>query len=756
MRASIALLISGLAAQQVAAHWDRQASNYNTPQYNNNECTDKQKGGYNWSDLNDGDKPGKYDDLNFGGDWKCSTKKFGKRDHVSKRTFGDKAITNKCGKEKPASFSCDQKKEGFSVTHIDVSVDHDADLDFHYKMKDGSICKQRTSCKKEGTTVQNTQCGGAESVDVYLGHSSEGREDCEIGFHQIGFDCNPGESYTPPPPYTPAPPPSTSEAPVTSSEVPATSEVPVTSSEVPPPSTPTPPPQTSDSPPPPPEESSSESVRTPMCGYGSCGNTGYSNSTAPPPPETPATSAPAESTPPPAESTPSGECGGYGQPACETSPPAESTPVESTPAESTPPPAESTPSGECGGYGQPACETAPVESTPVESTPVESTPVESTPVESTPAETPATSVPAESTPPPAESTPSGECGGYGQPACETSSPVESTPAETPATSAPAESTPVESTPAESTPPPAESTPSGECGGYGQPACETAPVESTPVESTPAESVPVETPATSTPAGTTNGTTPSVPVESQPPTVTPPPGGYTPPECLPKCLNTWLKLKTECKDNTDSACYCKVPDLTDNVIDCVKAYGTEEEVQQALSYFVGICAPQIPENPQIIDKCSDVPLSPPQPTPTPESPVTPPPEGPATSASPESPVTSAPAAEIPSDIPCTTISYGGSSYVVPQVGFTTEAPDAPGANPTEPIALYPAAPTPAPAPAEPTAPYPVPSGFTSVPLPTGTGAIGAPPAEFSGAAFSLNAKSKGVGMVAGAVLAFLAL
>lgn len=667
MKPSIALLLSGLAAQQVAAHWDRQASNYNTPQYNNNQCTDKQKGGYNWGDLNDGDKPGKYDDFDFGSDWSCSTKKFGKRDHVSKRTFGAKAITNKCGKEKPASFSCKDKKDGFSVTHIDVSVDHDAELDFHYKMKDGSICKQRSSCKKEGTTVQNTQCGGAESVDVYLGHSSEGRDDCEIGFHQIGFDCNPGESYTPPPPYTPAPPPSSSatssELPSTSevvstSEVPSTSEAPstsevISSSEVPPPSTPTPPPQTSDSPPPPPE-SSSESLRTPICGYGSC-NSGYTNSTAPPtPPETPVTSA--------------------------------------------------------------------VQSTPVESTPVE-TPSSSAPAESS-------SAPAESTPPPAESTPSGECGGYGQPACETSTPAPSTPVETPSSSAPAESS---SAPAESTP---------------------------PTESSPVESAPVETPSPSAPAVTTsyNATVPSAPAESQPPTVTPPPGGYTPPECLPKCLNTWLKLKTECKDNTDSACYCKVPDLTDNVIDCVKAYGTDAEVQQALSFFVGICAPQVPQNPGIIDKCTGVPLSPPKPTPTPESPVTPPPQGPATSAAAETPAASAPAVEVPTDVPYTTISYGGSSYTVPQVGFTTESPDAPGANPTEPIALYPAAPTPAPVQAEPTpvAPYPVPSGFTSVALPTGTGALPSAPGQFTGAASSLNVKAKGVGMVAGAILAFFAL
>ncbi|KAL5398480.1 hypothetical protein PMIN06_011785 [Paraphaeosphaeria minitans] len=685
MKASIALLISGLAAQQVAAHWDRQATNYNTPGYNNNECTDKQKGGYDWSDLKDGDKPGKYDDFDFGGGWSCSTKNFGKRDHITKRTFGAKAITNSCGKDKPASFSCD-KKDGFSVTHMDVSVDHDAELDFHYKMKDGSICKQRASCKKEGTTVQNTQCGGAQSVDVYLGSSSQGKDNCGIGLHNVGFDCNPGQSYTPPPPYTP---PTTPEAPPsTSSELPLSS-----SSEVPPPPPETTaPPQTSDSPPPP-LESSSVSIKTPFCGAGLCGSSSSftNSSTAPPtPPETPS-----------------------------------STPVE-VPSSSTEVPTSSAPSGECGGYGQPACETSSaVESTPVESSSV----VESTPVPSAPA----------------SSTPSGECGGYGQPACETSSVVESTPVSS------------------------------------APATETAPAETAPATSY-------------------NGTVPSSPVSSPPPTVTPPPGGYTPPECLPKCLNTWLKLKSECKDNTDSACYCKVPDLTDNVVDCVKAYGTDEEVQQALSYFVGICAPQIPENPQIIDKCTGVPLAPPT------LPATSAPQTPATSASPEQPQTTgttpapvtsaapeqpqtpgttpapvtsaapeqpqtpgttpapAPAPEQPASIPCTTITYGSSTYTVPQVGFTTETPGAPGANPTEPIALYPAAPTaPAPAPANPTAPaspaapYPIASGasgFTSVAYPTGTGAISSPPpSEFSGAANALNVKA---GMVFGAAFAFFAM
>ncbi|KAF2191361.1 hypothetical protein K469DRAFT_534632, partial [Zopfia rhizophila CBS 207.26] len=192
MKASIALVVSGLAAQQVTATWDRFAPKFKSPQYNNNECSDKQKGGFDWNDLPTGGFSG-YGDFNFGGGWTCANS-FGKRDSLTKRTFNSKCIKNKVGKQKPAAFDCgEKKKEGFSVTEFQVSVEYDADLEFHYKMPDNSVCKHVASCKKEGTTVKNTQCGGAKSVEVYLGnHNQKGKEDCEIGFHHIGFDCNPG------------------------------------------------------------------------------------------------------------------------------------------------------------------------------------------------------------------------------------------------------------------------------------------------------------------------------------------------------------------------------------------------------------------------------------------------------------------------------------------------------------------------------------------------------------------------------------
>ncbi|KAF1842523.1 uncharacterized protein K460DRAFT_186767 [Cucurbitaria berberidis CBS 394.84] len=199
MRTTYTLLVTGLAAQQVAATWNYY-DNFKTPQYNDNECSDKQKSGFDWSDLKDGDQDFSYGDFDFSGGWSCSSS-FGKRDHVTKRTFGNKVIKNYVRKDKPASFGCGQRKSGFSITDIDVSVEFDVDLELHYTMTDGSKCKSYSPCSAGGSTIKNTQCGGAKSVDVYLGAHYKGeKKECEIGFHHIGFDCNPGKGYTPPPP----------------------------------------------------------------------------------------------------------------------------------------------------------------------------------------------------------------------------------------------------------------------------------------------------------------------------------------------------------------------------------------------------------------------------------------------------------------------------------------------------------------------------------------------------------------------------
>ncbi|KAL6706525.1 hypothetical protein ACN47E_005281 [Coniothyrium glycines] len=205
MKYSYAFLITGLAAQQVVATWNF-FDKFNTPNYNTNECSEKQRSGFDWSDLTIGQSNFQYGDFDFSQGWSCASS-LGKRDQLTKRTFGGRVVKNSCSKEKPASFgSGKKKKSGFSIVDMDVSVEFDVDLELRFTMTDGSLCKQYSSCSAGGTTIKNTQCGGAISVDIFIGSHFKGQQSsCEIGFHNIGFDCNGGTTYTKPtPPEIPA------------------------------------------------------------------------------------------------------------------------------------------------------------------------------------------------------------------------------------------------------------------------------------------------------------------------------------------------------------------------------------------------------------------------------------------------------------------------------------------------------------------------------------------------------------------------
>ncbi|CAI6340638.1 unnamed protein product [Periconia digitata] len=686
MKGSIALLISGLAAQQVAATWNRGASGYNTPQYNNNECSDKQNKGFDWSDLKDGQKDFDYGDFKFGGGWECANK-FGKRDHLTKRSFNSKCVKNTVSKEKPAKFSCDKKKDGFSVKEIDVSVDHDAELEFHYKMGDGSTCKQTQACSKSGTTVKNTQCGGAKEVEVHFKGSSgkEKKEKCEIGFHKIDFDCTPGKKYTPIPPPSPpktsSPPKSSSSAVKSSSQSTlSTATKPVSSSS----SAPTKPATSS---------AASSSVYSSVPVPSKPTSSHFSNSTVPVPSQ-PSSSAPGSSS---VYST---------------------VPVPSKPTSSAP----GTPSSSAPGTPEKPSSSAP--GTP---------------------EKPSSSAPGTPEKP--------------------SSSAPGTP-EKPSSSAPG------------TPEKPSSSAPGSSSVYS-----TAPVPSKSAESSkPGESSATK-PVPSSSAPGTSSPSPSAPV-------------YPPlscPEVLPKCLNTWIQIDSKCNDNTDSACYCKIPDFTKNVIDCVASRATPEDAAKALQYFVGICAADVPKNPGIVTNCpSDIPINVAPPTPAPATSTKPAPTEPASSATkpvssapvpsgsaPPAPAPPAPSAPAPSapapappapEIPCTTIVVGTTSYTVPQIIFTTNTPEAPAPGapaPTpgyEPINIVPVQSIPVEAPAQttaaaPSAPYPIPSGLSSTvkpsgAAPSGTGAVvPTSPVGFTGAASAVRFE---IPAAVGAVLALFAL
>ncbi|KAF2997709.1 hypothetical protein E8E13_006744 [Curvularia kusanoi] len=646
MKVSQIVLATGLVGQATAT-WNLFGNPFNSPQYNNNECSDKQKGGFDWSDLKDGDTNFNYGDFDFTGGWKCSNS-FGKRDHLTRRTFGSKCIKNKVNKQKPASFGCNKRKSGFSITHIDVSVEFDVDLELHYHMEDGSKCKQVAPCKSSGSTIQNTQCGGAKSVDVYLPKHDKSDKDCEIGFHNIGFDCNPGQSYNPPsPPSPPTQKPSPPSPPVSSA---------VSSAVV---SSPAPPSTTS------------------SCSGEKCG--------AKPPSTTGAA--------PPCKGK---DCSATSAPATEVS--------------TAPPKAPTPPATECGGYGQDSCDST-------------------TDVASPPVETPtlATGPPYVNSSAPAATTP---------PAQKTSS-IDLPPASPPASSA------------------ASSAPACD-GSYGN-SCESASTAvTTAVILT--TSTALITPSSSIILTTGGSPQPSSPAYSP----------VSPPDVLPKCMNTWLEVSGNCKNNADASCYCKNKDFTKQVIDCVSAWcGTDEETRQSLQYLIGICAEHVPENPGLVTDCpSYIPLNPSTTAAAPPAGGASTPAGetgstPATTPAPQAPGSSqVPSGETPAapSTPCTTITMGSTTLTIPQVHFTTQTNEGAGAQPTEPVGLVPGNAPPS-TPATTTAPYPISGPGASSTLatfkPTGTGAYSpTSPPEFTGAAapFKLDAKHA----VLGAVLAFFAL
>lgn len=646
MKITQVVLATGLVSH-AAATWNMYGNPFSSPQYNNNECSEKQKGGFNWADLKDGDTNFNYGDFDFTGGWKCSNS-FGKRDHLTKRTFGSKCIKNKVNKKKPATFGCNKRKSGFSITHIDVSVEYDVDLELHYHMEDGSKCKQVAPCKSSGSTIQNTQCGGAKSVDVYLPKHDKSEKDCEIGFHNIGFDCNPGKGYNPPAPPAPPSPPS-------------------------PPAQPTPP-----SPPSPPEA-------PPSCSGEKC-------KPEPTPPSPPS--------PPPS-------CSGD---KCKPQPPTTSGAVPPPP----PPP--------CNGKD---CEQPTA---------------------------PATSVPT----PPTTETPETPCGGYGQESCEGTTGVPSVPLETPTlatgppymnssapatTAPPHETSPVAQPPA-SQPPVSEGASIPPCdGGYGG-SCEGTTAASITMVSSATTHV-----ASSGVILTTGGSEPTSP--SYPP--------VSPPDVLPKCMNTWLEVSGSCKNNADASCYCKNKDFTKQVIECVSAWcGTDDETRDALQYLIGICAEHVPENPGLVTDCPTyIPLNPTPASPPAGGASTPAGETGTTAAPGTTPAPEVPGETPPASTPCTTITYGSTTLTIPQVHFTTQTNEAGAPAPTEPVGLVPGNAPPSTPASTTAAPYPI-SGTTLATFkPTGTGAYSpTSPAEFTGAAapFKLEAQHA----ILGAMLAFFAL
>ncbi|KAG6181429.1 hypothetical protein E4U35_002579 [Claviceps purpurea] len=185
-----------------------------------------------------------------------------------------------------------------------------------------------------------------------------------------------------------------------------------------------------------------------------------------------------------------------------------------------------------------------------------------------------------------------------------------------------------------------------------------------------------------------------------------PGGKPSPPCpqvVPRCLNTFLELKSKCKDNKDAACYCPNKDFVNVVFNCIYAHGENDNViSEAISFFQGMCGQYIPQNPAIATGCKPI-----------IEIIT---------------VTGTPRI---TNVPYTTVAYSGPNagppavVTVPVIAMPTgpaagappqptapvvAQPTAPGAQPTAPAAGQPSVP----AAAQPSMPAATPTGYTDAP------------------------------------------
>ncbi|KAI3335482.1 hypothetical protein F4824DRAFT_158136 [Ustulina deusta] len=192
MKTTLALVALAAGISHVTATGFHDAPSFSCPDNSNNQCTSDMTTGFDWSDLAIGGF-GSYKGFTYSG-YTCS-QKFGKRDELTGRSFQSKCITGKATQDKDTSakITCDQSQgvEKTSISEFQVTPEFDCDLEFHYTMPDGSTCKHRSSCKASGTTVKNTQCGGATDVTVvYPSQPDKSKDSCDYGIHSIGFDCS--------------------------------------------------------------------------------------------------------------------------------------------------------------------------------------------------------------------------------------------------------------------------------------------------------------------------------------------------------------------------------------------------------------------------------------------------------------------------------------------------------------------------------------------------------------------------------------
>ncbi|KAJ2968669.1 hypothetical protein NQ176_g9067 [Zarea fungicola] len=166
--------------------------------------------GYDWNNTPQGPVGG-YGGCNFKG-WTCK-KKASRRDMLAGRqNDGSNVIEATVGAEGTdnPTITAGDDIGTFDINNFSVESEFDARFELHYTMPDGSTCKQSSTVSSQGTSIVNTQCGGAKSVTLVLPENGQNvngkrtlqKKSCQVKCHKIVFYCKPppGQTTTRTPP----------------------------------------------------------------------------------------------------------------------------------------------------------------------------------------------------------------------------------------------------------------------------------------------------------------------------------------------------------------------------------------------------------------------------------------------------------------------------------------------------------------------------------------------------------------------------
>ncbi|KAJ5757304.1 uncharacterized protein N7511_005998 [Penicillium nucicola] len=154
---------------------------YTSPDNTDNQCSEVQETGFDWSELANGDNWG-YDGFDFVG--------FSPKSACGSR--GDNCIGGTLSGDDNYNLQVDATDAPFSIRNFHLTTSRETDVILTYKTPEGHACHQVVSSSPQGVDVQNDQCGGAVSVNFQLPEQSKFGE-CELNLHQVDFDCSAGE-----------------------------------------------------------------------------------------------------------------------------------------------------------------------------------------------------------------------------------------------------------------------------------------------------------------------------------------------------------------------------------------------------------------------------------------------------------------------------------------------------------------------------------------------------------------------------------